>query len=156
MDRQTARPGPRVLKRAVLDQFGVQTAIVAVIDLLGHQPEKARRDWYAGLANVDFERGRHVTARRRGGDTRARHEHAQGQNEKKLSHYYRYLLSIYHVNNPSGYPAKFDGVISSIESEPFVQTIGCGRPVHQAAFAQKIAEIAQLPLALSPGDDDDE
>ena len=50
------RPGV-VQEGAVLDQFGVQAAIVGMVDFLGHQPVMKRADLPDGLVNVDNKGG---------------------------------------------------------------------------------------------------
>ena len=48
--------GVVILKRAVLNEFGIESAIVGMIDFLGHQAAEVGRDGDAGFADVDIER----------------------------------------------------------------------------------------------------
>ena len=46
-----------VQKSAILDQFGIEAAVIAVINLLGHQPVKHGTDRGDGVSGVNGERG---------------------------------------------------------------------------------------------------
>jgi hypothetical protein len=55
----------RILERPVLNQLGVEPAVVAMVDLLGHQPEELRRNRVGGVVDVHGDRGRNVRASHR-------------------------------------------------------------------------------------------
>ena len=48
----------RILEGAIADKLREESAIVAVVDLLGHQTVEARRDRGTGSTEINFEPGR--------------------------------------------------------------------------------------------------